>query len=284
MKKILVIGNGFLGKTINSYKSKNYDIICISRNNSKITVDIRDIENLEKIITKINPQIIINCAALTNIDEIEKNSKEAFEVNSYGAKNIASIASKYNIRLIHISTDSVFDGKKEMYSEKDEPIPINEYAKSKKLGEDLIISNSKNFVIVRTNFYGINDEGKFLFSWIVNNLKNNQKIIGFNNVIFSPLEIKNLVDMLLELSESNFQGIIHLSSNEPISKYHFAKKIAKNLGFNENNIIEGKIEDMEFVAKRPFNTSLSNSLAKSILKTKIISMDEWLVQNKAKIV
>ena len=277
MKKILVIGNGFLGKSINLFKSENYEITCVSKNNSELTVDIRNIKSLEKIIIKTNPQIIINCAALTNVDEIEKNSKEAFEVNSYGAENIAKIASKYNIRLLHISTDSVFDGKKGMYSEEEIPIPINEYAKSKKLGEDLVINNSKNFVIIRTNFYGINNEKKFLLNWVIDNLKNDKKIIGFNNIIFSPLEIKNLVNMLLELSENNFQGIIHLSSNEPISKYYFAKKISNILGFNEKNIIKGNIEDIDFVAKRQNNTSLSN------LKTKIISLDEWLIQNKSKL-
>lgn len=284
MKKILVIGNGFLGKSIEIFKSENLDISCISKNNSNVTVDIRNVESLEKTIIKINPQVIINCAALTNIDEIEKNSEEAYEVNAYGAKNIACIASKYNIRLIHISTDSVFDGKKGMYTEKDVPIPINEYAKSKKLGEELVMNNLKNCVIVRTNFYGLNNEKKFLFNWIINNLQNDKKISGFKNIIFSPLEITNLAKMLLELSENNFQGIIHLSSNEPISKFNFIKKIAKILGFNEKNVTEGNIDEMDFAAKRPLDTSLSNSLAKTVLNTKIINLDEWLIQNKSKII
>lgn len=284
MKKILVIGKGFLGKSINSLKSESFHISCISKNSSDLTIDIRNMESLEKIITKINPQVIINCAALTNIDEIEKDCKQAYEVNAYGAKNIACIASKNDIRLIHISTDSVFDGKKGMYTEKDKPSPINEYAKSKKLGEDLVINNSKNYVIVRTNFYGLNNKGKFLFNWIVNNLQNGKKITAFYDVIFSPLEVMNLANMLIELSDNNYQGTLHLSSNESISKYDFARRIASTLEINENNVIKGSIREMDFIAKRPLNTSLSNSLAKRVLSTKIINLDDWLIKNQTKIV
>jgi len=274
--KLLIIGKGFLGSTIYSIGLK-YGMDVVGTNREKgISVNICNIDSLEKIISTNKPDTIVNCAALTNVDEIEINPQSAFAVNVQGVKNVAKVSNEYKIKLIHISTDSVFDGKTGMYDENDQPNPINEYAKSKKLGEDMVKSNSEKYVIVRTNFYGEHKEKKFLFNWIITNLKHGKKITAFNDIIFNPLEINNLAEMLVELCRIKFCGIIHLASNEPISKYHFARKIAAGFGFDENLVLSGSVKDAKLIAKRPLNTSLKNSLAKKTLKTRLISVDEWL--------
>ena len=274
--KLLIIGKGFLGSATYSVGLK-YKMNVMGTNKKKGTnVNVCNIDSLEKIISNYKPDAIVNCAALTNIDEIETSPESAFAVNVQGAMNVARVSNKHKIKLIHISTDSVFDGNKELYIENDQPNPINEYAKSKKLGEDMVKSNSENYVIVRTNFYGEHKEKKFLFNWIIANLKHGKKITAFNDIIFNPLEINNLAEMLVELCRIKFCGIIHLASNEPISKYHFARKIATGFDFNENLVLSGSVKDAKLIAKRPLNTSLKNSLAKKTLKTKMISVDEWL--------
>lgn len=280
MKKILFVGNGFLGSQISSIaQTKNFQTFVASQKNGSI-IDVRNIESIENVIRKINPDIVFNCAAITKLDEIEKNSKNAFEVNAYGAENIAKIVSKYSKRLIHISTDSVFDGKKGNYLENDEGKPINEYGKSKKLGEQLVKDISNNCIIIRTNFYGNNKDGKFLFNWILQNLKQNKKFGGFTNVLFNPLEIENLSNSLLELSELDYTGVLHIGSDKIYSKYNFAKIIAEKLGYNTDLVIGKKIEEIELTAKRPKNTSLNNQLFKKLIKNKPENLEEWLERKK----
>src|SRR6267378_8489605 len=132
-EKILIIGLGFLGNTIFQQATRFH---MESFGTHRLDLDICNMESIEKKIGEINPDYIINCAALTNLDQIELNPVNAYAVNAYGAKNLAIVSLKKKIKLIHISTDSVFDGKKGSYKEKDLPNPINEYSKSKKIGED----------------------------------------------------------------------------------------------------------------------------------------------------
>lgn len=280
MKKLLIIGQGFLGSYLsNVAKTKKFQVFQGSFSNH-IKIDIRNIESIENIVRKIKPDLIINCAALTDINNIEKNSKNAYQVNAYGAENISKITSKYSKRLIHISTDSVFDGKRGNYRENDKPNPINEYSKSKKLGEDLIKENLDDYVIVRTNFYGNHNKKKFLFNWIIENYKQNKKFDGFTNIFFNPLEIENLSLSLLELSELEYTGILHMGSNKTYSKYEFAKIIGEKLEYNYELLSKKEVKDEELIAKRPHNPTLSNELSKKIIKNPFYNLETWLEKIK----
>jgi len=272
--KLLVIGSGFLGSSI-TLQAKNLGMSVI--NTHKVgdpQVDIRDTNSIEKIFSHAKPDCVINSAAQTNVDDIEKHPEEAYSINAHGAENVANVSKKYKIPLLHISTDSVFDGLHGMYSESDVPNPINEYGKSKLLGEKLVLQTLETVTIVRTNFYGYDNGGKFFLNWLLKELKEKKTIIGFDDIVFTPLEITNLSDMLLELATSTHNnGVIHLASNQMISKYEFAKKVATEFNFESAKILKGSINEMQFAAKRPLNTSLDNSLAKKILKTKPLPIE-----------
>jgi dTDP-4-dehydrorhamnose reductase len=281
MKKTLVIGNGFLGShIITGFQNKGFETIGTyfnSDDHKNLKIDVRNLESLDELISKIKPDTIVNCAANVQLDYLEKNSDIAFSINAQGAKNVAIIASKEKIRLIHISTDSVFDGKIGMYQENDIPNPINVYGRSKLLGEQLVEENSDDYVIVRTNFYGFNENGNFLFNWMLNNLREKIPFIGFSDIIFNPLEITNLSDMIVEISNNKYNGILHLSSDKPISKYDFALKIATTFGLDQEYVKKGLVDDIDgLIAKRPKNTTLSNKKMKQLLNTKITSVDEGL--------
>lgn len=281
IKKVLVIGRGFLGDYITN-ECKNQGLSAFGTNYSKdyengLKLNVTDVNSINSCVNKVKPDLIINCAANNKIDYLENNPDVAFLVNSEGAKNVALIATKYKIKLIHISTDSIFDGIKGMYSEEDIPNPINIYAQSKLLGEQLVKENSDNHIIIRTNFYGYNREGNFLFNWILENLRANKTIIGFDDVIFTPLEISNLSKMIIDISKKDYNGIIHLASDKTISKYQFAVQIAETLEFDPNLVKKGYLDEHKgFIAKRPKNTSLSNRKAMKILDTKIVTLCEWL--------
>lgn len=279
MKKVLIIGTGFLGTCVRKeFKRIGFETFgtSLSGVNNGIKLDIRNIDCINKIVDKTKPNLVINCAANTKIDFLETNPDLAFSINSKGIENIAKITHKKGIRLIHISSDSVFDGKKGWYTESDAPNPINVYACSKLLGERSLVKNSSNYVIIRTNFYGYYKNNRFLFNSILDCLKKNKKIIGFNDIIFNPLEVSNLSRIITELAEKDFIGIIHAASDKTLTKYEFALDIAKILNLDKNLIQKGTSDMMNFIAKRPRNTSLDNKKLHKLIKTKIVSLQDWL--------
>ncbi len=286
MDNVLVIGSGFLGGNIvNEFRNNEIKVIGTNYNKNssdEIHFDITNMDSIVSCVKKYSPQVIINCAANVNVDDLQNNEKLAFSINAYGAENIARVCKNNKIRLLHISSDAVFDGKKGMYVEEDVMNPINIYAKSKMLAEKLISENLENYVIIRTNFYGFHKQDKFLFNWILSKLKNNERFTGFNDVFFNPLEVTNLSKMIYELSEKKFCGILHLSSDEIFSKFEFATKISEFFGFDSNLIKKASIDELGLNAKRPKNTTLVNNKAKNLLDTKIQKLDSWLrdIQNK----
>ncbi len=285
-KSILLIGKGFLG---NSFFEKaiheNFKIIATNYSNDdqSTKLDIQKFDDVENLVSKINPDYILNLASVNNVDFLQKNPEIANSINTIGSRNIARIAHKNKIRFLHISTDSVFDGAQGNYSESDLPNPINVYAQSKFCGETEIQKHNQNHIIVRTNFYGIDYKNRYFFNWILKNFKEKNTIVGFDDIIFSPLDTGTLSKMLIELLDVKFKGILHLSSNKPISKFEFIHITAKFLGVSESNIICGKQEDSRLIAPRPKNTSLNNSLAIKLLKNSPIELSEWLYNNQTTI-
>ena len=277
MNNVLVIGSGFLGKNVvNEFKHNQIQVVGTNYSRNDVYVDITSIDSIISCVKKYSPEIIVNCAANVNVDELENNEKLAFSINAKGAENIAKVCKNNEIRLLHISSDAVFDGKRGMYTEDDILNPINVYGKSKMLGEQMISETLENHVIIRTNFYGFYNRGKFLFNWILSKLKNNEEVLGFNDVFFNPLEVTNVSKMICELSSGKICGILHLSSDEIFSKFEFATKIAEFFDFDSNLVKPRSIDEFGFNAKRPKNTTLVNKKAKNLLDTKINKLDTWL--------
>ena len=271
--KVVVLGIGFLGGyvldtlKINGISSEGTNYQNIS---NSIKLNAANIEEVEKYLISVKPETVINCVGIGDIDFLEKNPTIAYKMNSDSAKNIAKICNKLGIYMIHISTDSVFDGQTGMYKENNKVNPLNIYTKSKALAENYVQDNVKNSVIVRTNFYGFDKKNKWFFNWIINSLSLGKKITGFTDLIFNPLEISNLSNLLIELTTIKHEGILHLSSNDFLSKYDFIMKVASVFNFDKNLIIKG---NSSFPVKRPKNTTLDNSISKRILKTPITPLD-----------
>ena len=283
MERILVIGAGFLGQQIitdvaDSTKNVLGTIFSSKINGEKI--DIRKMDSVTLCVDKFNPDLIINCAANVNLDFLENNPDLAFSINSEGAKNVAIVARKKGVKLVHISTDGIFDGRKGMYSENDSPNPINVYGKSKFLGEKLIQENLEDHIIIRTNFYGINQKNTGLLNWILQRLSDGERIIGFDNIIFNPLHVSDLSKLILKIAQSDYRGILHLASNNVLSKFEFAVKVADIFNLDKNLITKGTSDDIDLIATRPRNTSLSNKKSQKILNAKINSLNGSLITMK----
>ena len=282
-RKALLLGFGFLGEEIyNKFKKIGIEVEKTNRTSSPDTIqlDIQEISKTKKLIQTKKPQLVINCIGRNDIDYLEKNPKIANSVNGEGVAAIAESCENIGARLIHISTDSVFDGKKGMYVETDIPKPINVYAKSKLKGENEIKTRSSNHVIIRTNFYGLNKNGKYLLNSILEKLRKKKHFVGFDDVIFNPLPIENLAEQVLDISLSDYTGIIHLGSNTAISKYEFCTILAKFLDVDLSLIEKGYVDASNLTAKRPKNTSLDASFSKSIIKHDSTNFADWLQKSK----
>lgn len=222
------------------------------------SVDLTDEAATNKILAEINPSAIIHCAAATSLEWCENHPEEAESINVAASRRIAAVTSQANIRLLHISTDSVFDGIRGGYCEGDQPAPVNVYARTKLGGEREVLECNPQAAIARVTLYGWSVQDKnSLAEWILQELALEHKVPGFTDVIFCPLLANDLAGILLAMVDRNLQGIYHVTGAEPIDKYQFARRVALMFGFDPGQVVPARLADAKLKAQRPRNTSLN---------------------------
>ena len=247
------------------YASYNKNLINL-KNVETLKIDITNIKNCEKILN-LKPDIIINTAAITNVDYCEKFERNAFNVNVTGTKNIAEIAEKLGSKLIHISTDAVFSGSKKFYVEEDKPNPISVYGKTK-LESEKIVSKVNDSVILRPSvlfgwipfeYIKTKDESRKTMNfglWVIDQLYKNNKMSIVNDQINTPTLADNLAENIIEIIKKDLTGIFHLSGLSCISRLDFSKKIAKTFGYSDNLISSISSEKLKQIAPRTLESCL----------------------------
>ena len=288
MNKILITGgSGLLGSNIAKLAASEFDVHA-TYNKNKVRIkdvhffqlDLTKKEQLVKI-EQIRPDFIIHCAAITNVDYCEDHPNEAYNQNVLTSINIAEIAKKIRAYLIHISTDSVFDGEKGDYKEDDTPNPINIYGKTKLKAEQNVLSTHAHSCVVRTNIYGWNKRDKFsLAEWMLNKLTNNEELPALKDVYFSPILVNDLAEVLFKLQERKYAGIIHIAGSEICSKLDFAYMVAEVFELDKSLIKPVSIHELGLKAPRGKNTSLNVSKAEKILKEHLPKAKDGLVKMK----
>ena len=250
-------------------------------------VDISDYKALEKFGKDKKIKWVINCAGYTKVDKAEEEAEEAFRINRNGAKNIALFCLKKHIRLIHISTDYVFSGKKGGflgYTEEDEPDPINVYGKSKLAGEEEIKKILREYFILRTAWlYGLQGDN-FVYTMLrLFKEKEVVKVVG--DQWGSPTYAVDLAKSILNIikDDSVSYGIYNFTNEGATNWYRFAFTIydkAKRLGLIEGNkkvvIKPIKTEDYPTAAKRPRYSVLSKERIRKEFNLKIRDWDKAL--------
>ncbi len=223
--KVLIIGSrGMLGHDLVNILSKEHEI-------SVTTSDTLDITNITKTIDtieKINPEIVINAAAFTAVDDAEYKEDLAYKVNVIGTRNVAIACQKINAALVYICTDYIFDGTKEIpYKEYDSANPLSVYGKTKYLGEKCIRELLNKFYIVRTSWlYGVN--GPNFITTMLNLSKNHDSINVVSDQIGCPTYTLDLASAINELIKEPKYGIYHITNSGSCSWYEFALEIFKN--------------------------------------------------------
>lgn len=254
----MIIGvNGQLGHDAVKLLSPYHKIVGLDKD----TLDITNFIELQNRITEIRPEVIINCAGYTNVDDCEINYESAYNTNAQGCYNLALIAKKYDCILVHISTDYVFDGEKdEPYIESDLPNPINIYGSSKLLGENIITTISPKYFILRTSWlYGTH--GKNFVKTILKLSETKEVISVVNDQIGTPTYTIDLINVISKLIKTNAYGIYHISNEGRCSWYEFAEKIIK-LTNKETTIIPITTNQSKRKADRPHYSVLENSMLK----------------------
>lgn len=268
---VLVTGaNGQLGSEIKKL-STNYNDYSFVFTDIK-DLDITKISELKKSIKKNNIDIIINCAAYTAVDKVETDMKNAAQINTFAPKNLAELSSKYNILLIHISTDYVFDGTSyRPYVETDKTNPNTAYGITKLNGELEVITHATKAVIIRTSWL-YSSTGKNFVKTILKIGKEKGEL----NVVFDQVGTptyaydlaKGILDSLPQMRVLPTKEIYNFSNEGAISWYDFAKEIIDIAGIDcKINPIETK--DFPTPAKRPPYSVLNKAKFKNDFKTSI---------------
>ena len=274
MTRCLVTGaSGLLGLNLCLQFSPEFEVFGVTNTISLSNLPFQTIKkNLEEpdaikdIIDQYKPDIVLHCAAMANIDQCELNPDLTFRLNAELPGEIAYLTKRKGIKLVHISTDAVFDGQKGNYSEDDQPNPLGVYAKSKLVGENFVSANNPEALIARVNFYGYSITGKrSLSEFFLNNLLENKSMLGFTDVFFCPLIVNDLVDLLHEMINADLCGIYHTLSCESLSKYEFGCLIAEKFSLDSDLIKPVSVYESGLVATRSLNLTLQTQKLSSAL-------------------
>ena len=212
-------------------------------------VDITDVDTLDRVVKHLNPDVLVNCAAYTNVDGAESEQQSAHSANTIGVKHLAQVTAKYGVALVHISTDFVFDGcSTQPYTETSSPKPLSVYGQSKWQGEQQIQLHNPNHLIVRTAWlYG--DDGHTFPQKLMQWAKQGDVRVA-NDQTGSPTYAPHLVNGISECLRHGARGIIHLAGSGAVTRYDWAKALFRSL---QLDVAVKPVPSSTFVtaAKRP---------------------------------
>ena len=267
--KVLVIGSdGQLGlefqKISNSYDSLSWVFSTIK------TLDLLKLDTISSFLNDINPSVIINCAAYTSVDKAETESELADIINYKAVDIISNWTSDNNKKLVHISTDYVFDGLSKLpLSENSNTNPINEYGRSKLKGEIACLKNDPNSIVIRTSWL-YSSFGKNFVKTMIDLMKKNKSVKVVNDQIGSPTYAHDLARLIIEIiiNYKNESGLFHYSNDGEISWFDFAGSI-KELYNLDCKIIGVSSKEFKTLAKRPKYSLLNKSKIKTTFNLEI---------------
>ena len=279
--KILITGSyGQLGRSLfGSFKVFNFEIIQSGRNISigedGIRFDIQDPVNIKAVLDLHKPDIIINLAAMTNVDMCEEQPSLAKEVNIGGVINICD---NFKGKILHLSTDYVFDGKNGPYRETDNVAPVSIYGQTKLAAEQIIMNHNPDNLIIRGNVlydYTLYTKASFL-NWVLDSLKNNITIRVVDDQFNNPTWTKSMADIICLCVKNDVSGIYHWGDADFVSRYEFAQIIAKKYDFDKSLIKPVSTNELSQIASRPLKSGLISDEIIKILNVVPPSIEDCL--------
>lgn len=278
MKKILVTGcNGQLGRAIRKeYADSNVEFINtdVTEGDGVKALDITDVNAVLKMVEETKPDVIINCAAHTNVDACETQWDLAYKINAIGPRNLSIAASKAGAKMIHVSTDYVFEGNgTRPYTEFDEPNPVSAYGKTKLEGENFVKAFADKYFILRTAWlYG---EGKNFVKTMLRLAETHDEVSVVSDQLGSPTSAVELAKMIHYLEPTENYGVFHATCEGDTNWAEFAEAIFKRAGKNTkvNHVTSEQYAKMNPAsANRPAYSILDNYMLRL---TSDFKMADW---------
>ncbi len=286
-KKIVITGaSGFLGSVLLERAAASWQTVGIFHTHPiptspqvrTVRLDLTARQAVFDFLTAEKPDVVLHTAAQTRVDVCEKNPAVCQDINENATRHLSEAAASVGSRLIFISTDLVFDGKRGWYTEDDATNPLSKYAQTKRVGEEIVQAACPNSVVARIAIlYGKSPQHRYSFSeWLRQSWEKGEPTPLFYDQFRTPIWVENLAEALLELAESSFTGILHLAGSQRIDRLSFAKIMARILGVDERLLMPKSMFEIPSTAPRPQDVSLKIDRVRSLLKTPFLSVEEGL--------
>ena len=260
--KIAIIGaNGRLGAALAREYARDFELTSFERRQ----LDLGQLDRVRSALAATKFELLINCAAITNVDYCESHREEAFVVNAEAPRLLAEIANEKSARLVHFSTDYVFDGKKtDPYVEEDKAVPLSVYGESKLEGEQRVLEASSQHLVVRLSWVFGPDKPSFI-DQIIQRARENDVVTAVADKFSAPTFTIDVAGWLRLVVEKNANGILHLTNNGGCSWQEWAQYAidvcrSRGLPLKAERVEAVSLGDMKnFVAQRPVHTVLSTA-------------------------
>ena len=275
--KVAVIGaNGQLGSDVYKAFQDNGDNVVVINHDA---FEVSDFETVDSVMHNVMPDVVVNTAAMHNVEACEEDPTKAFLVNGIGARNLAQVSNDVEYTLMHISTDYVFDGAKQApYTEEDCPNPLNVYGNTKLSGELFVRTIAKKYFILRVSgLYGTNPcrakGGRNFVTLMLKLAKERDEVRVVDDEILTPTYTEDIANQVIRLAECTDYGLYHVTAQESCSWYEFAGKIFE---LTNASVRLSVADPGEFPVKvpRPKYSVLENEALQSI---KLDIMPHWTV-------
>jgi dTDP-4-dehydrorhamnose reductase len=289
MRRLAITGaGGFVAGSVIHQAPGDWEIHALSGKDRLVsrkgliwhTLDLKQPEAIEKVLTSIGPDVVIHAAAVADIDLCERQPDLARTLNVTLTQTVADSCGRLGARLIYLSSDNVFDGERGNYTEADRPVAINEYARTKVAAEE-IAARVDSSVIVRVALvmgFGPLGGGNSFLERTVPMLRAGQTINVPSEEIRTPIDVLTLGQALWELSANSFQGPIHMAGNDALDRVMLTRRVAERFGYSPGLVQSRPPTQIAGRAPRPRDVSLSNALARSVLETPMLGLSAALDQ------
>jgi len=298
LNRLLIVGStGLVGSKV-AYLAPEHGFEAYNTHNARtsplpnsVQLNIADRDETLSLVKKVRPEAIVNTAALHNVDYCENHHEEATKVNVEGVRNLVDAARETDSRLIHLSTDYVFDGNSGHYSELDSPHPLHFYAETK-LEAEKVAADLPSYAVARPSvIYGWNpleaggvpsSSGKTInfAMFVLDKLKKNEAVKAVRDQYSSPTFADNLAEALLRLATHSENGVFHMAGKSCISRYEFAVKLAEIFAYPTRLVEPVYTSDFKQLARRPKNSCLRVEKAEQTLQIRFLTAEEGIREMK----
>jgi dTDP-4-dehydrorhamnose reductase len=266
--RILITGaNGLLGQKLVDLLQKDKEVYLIATTRGKSvptisngeyhTLDITEANEVDRIVATTKPDVIINTAAMTNVDQCETEREQCWQANVNSVDHLIKACSKNNVHLIHVSTDFIFDGSHGPLDENEKPAPVNYYGESKLAAEELILKSDINWSILRTVLvFGITADmsRSNIVLWVKNNLEQGKSIQVVNDQWRTPTLAEDLASGCYLAAKQKAKGIYHISGKDFLTPYDIAIHTAEFFNLDKSLINATDASKFKQTARRPLTT------------------------------